>query len=143
MQNMLRACSISLFILSATACGSDSTTSPNSSLAGHYAATTWMTFGTSGQTNQITAGSTLNITLNANGTTTGQIHVAASGTDPVFDRDMAGTWVQTGSTINFSQSADTFVRDMPFTLSSDGTHWVLTGDKSFNSTRILLALTQQ
>jgi hypothetical protein len=55
---------------------------------------------------------------------------------------MAGTWAQTGNVIRFTQSADTFVRNMDFTLDSNGSRWILIGDKGFSGTRIQVTLTQ-
>ncbi len=113
-------------------------------IAGTYAATFFQTTGSSGQRNEIAAGSTLTITLAANGTTTGHLHVAASGSNPVVDADMAGTWTATENhVVTFTQSVDTFVRDMPFTWGSDiqGIS-ILSGDKVFSSTRIEVTLTR-
>ncbi|HEX6627800.1 MAG TPA: hypothetical protein VF105_07590 [Gemmatimonadaceae bacterium] len=126
------------------ACGSDNSTEPGLALAGTYSATQWVTTGGTGQTNQLNAGSTLNITLNSNGTTTGHLHVAASGGNPAFDADMAGTWAQSGNTVTFSQTADTFVRNMSFDVVPSGAKWALVGDHVFasSSTRVQLTLTQ-
>ena len=140
-QSIIRASAIFATVAAMTACGSDST-APSDSVAGSYAATTFVTTGGSGQTNQLLAGSTFTIVLNSNGTTTGHLHVVASGNNPALDADMAGTWIHTGTTVTFSQSADTFVRNMDFTLSSTGTKWELTGDESFSGTRIQVTLTQ-
>jgi hypothetical protein len=120
------------------ACGSDST-EPRLALEGNYTATQWVTTGGSGQTHQLDVGSTLNITLNSDGTTTGHLHVAGS---PAFDADMAGTWTISGNTVTFSQSADTFVRDMPFTVVPNGANWALVGDHVFSGTQIQLTLTR-
>lgn len=119
-------------------CGSD-TTAPDA-LAGPYYASQWVTTGTSGQTNQLTAGSFLSIFLNADHTTTGHLHVAASGSNPAFDADMAGTWSRSGNTVTFSQTADTFVRDTPFTVVPNSQSWELTADHVFSGTRIQLTL---
>jgi hypothetical protein len=100
------------------ACG-DSTSPSAGSAAGSYTAITFITQSASGQRDEIAAGSTLVLNLNANGTTSGHLHVAASSSNAVLDEDMAGTWTQTGLTVDISQSADTFVRDMTFTLSPD------------------------
>ena len=124
------------------ACGSDNSTEPGLALAGNYTATQWVTTGGSGQTFQLTIGSTLNITLNSSGTTTGHLHLAASGGNPAFDADMAGTWVKSGNTVTFTQTADTFVRDMTFTVVPNGTKWALVGDQVFSGTRVQLTLTQ-
>ena len=121
-------------------CGSD-TTAPKP-LAGSYSASEWVTTGASGQTNQLLAGSTLNIALSSNGTTTGHLHVAASGGNPAFDADMAGTWTQQGTTVTFTQTADTFVRDTPFTVVANGSTWALTADHVFSGQRIQLTLSQ-
>jgi hypothetical protein len=131
-----------LFALTFIACGgSDDSTQPLA-LAGNYTATEFTTTGTSGVTFELPAGSTLNITLNSNGSTTGHLHLAATTGRPAFDADMAGTWVQTGSTVNFSQSADTFVRDMPFAIVAQGSTWSLVGDATFAGTAIHLTLTR-
>jgi hypothetical protein len=130
------------------ACGSDKGPTGagggggDGSLVGSYTATQWVTTGGSGQTNQIVAGSTLTITLNANGSTSGHLHLAASGSNPAFDADMAGTWNVNGATVSFSQNADTFVRDMPFSVVANGPKWSLEGDRVFSGTRIQLTLTQ-
>ncbi len=121
--------------------GSDNGTEPLA-LAGTYTATEWVTTNTSGQTNQVTAGSTLTITLNSNGSTTGHLHIAASGGNPAFDADMAGTWAQTGMTVDFTQPADTFVRDMSFTIVAQGPNWSLVGNGTFSGTSIHLTLTR-
>jgi len=126
-----------LVTATALACGSD-TTEPRIALEGNYTATQWVTTGSSGQTNQLSVGSTLNITLNSNGTTTGHLHVAGS---PAFDADMAGTWAKSGNTVTFSQSADTFVRNMPFTVVPNGANWALVGDHTFSSPSVNVKLT--
>lgn len=124
------------------ACGGDSTAPQSGTMAGTYTATQFVTTGSSGQTNQILAGSTLHINLAGNGTTTGQLHLAASGGSSAFDADMAGTWTQNGSTISFSQTADTFVRNMDFTVVPNRNSWQLVGDGVFSGTRIQITLSQ-
>jgi hypothetical protein len=112
-------------------------------IAGNYAATYFLTTGASGQRNEIAAGSTLTISLAANGTTTGHLHVAASGANPVFDSDLAGTWSATGNVVDFVQVADNFVDDILFTWGSDiqGIS-TLAGDQVFSGTRIQITLTR-
>jgi hypothetical protein len=119
----------------------DSTSPPENSAAGNYTAIYFVTTGGSGQRNEIQAGSTLVLNLNANGTTSGHLHFAASTGSPAFDADMAGTWTQSGTTVDISQSADTFVRDMPFELTPDPIGgWDLVGDQVFSDTRIQITL---
>jgi len=122
------------------ACGSDKT-GPALNAAGSYTAFEFVTTGGSGMTNQLAIGSTLNLVLSSNGTTSGHLHLAASGGNPAFDADMTGTWTQDGMTVEISQPADTFVRDMPLTMTANGgATWDLVGDKTFSGTRIQLTL---
>jgi hypothetical protein len=123
---------------------SDSTDPPGSTIfAGNYVATFFVTTGTSGQTNQIAAGSTLTLNLAANGTTSGHLHLAAQGGAGPFDADMAGTWTANANVVDISQTADTFVRDMPFTWGPDNNGVAsLSGDQVFSGTRIQIILTK-
>lgn len=139
--SIMRAGGIAAIAAAMAACGSD-TTSPSTTVAGDYSATEFVTTGASGQTNQLLAGSTLVMTLRSDGTTTGHLHVVAQNGNPALDADMAGTWSQTGNVVNFTQSADTFVRNMDFALETDGRRWMLVGDKGFSGTRIQVTLTE-
>jgi hypothetical protein len=124
------------------ACGSSTTAPSGNSAAGSYSPILWVTVGGSGQTSELQVGSTLTLNLNADGTTSGHLHIAATAARPAFDADMAGTWTQTGTTIRISQSADTFIRDTPFEMSPDPVSgWDLAGDATFASTHIQIILT--
>ena len=133
---------IAMFAAAAGCGGSYSTSPPSSSgLAGSYTAFQWVTTGGSGQTNQLVIGSTLQITLNNDGSTTGQMHLAASGGNPAKDFDMAGTWTQSGTNVDFTQAADTYVRDLVFAIQPVATGvWDLVGDQVFSGTRVQLTL---
>lgn len=121
-------------------CGSDST-EPSGAPVGSYTPFEWVTTGTSGQTNQLAIGSTLQITLASDGSTTGHLHTAASGGNPAFDADMAGTWTMSGNVVQFHQNADTFVRNMDFILQPIATGaWDLIGDETFPGGRVQLTL---
>ena len=141
-QTLIRRAPILIGIAALVACGGDST-APNSTVAGSYVATQFVTTGSSGQTNQILAGSTLSLNLNANGSVTGHLHLAATNSNPVVDADMAGTWAQAGNTVTFAQTADTFVNDMTFDVVANGNLWQLVGDQVFSGTRIQITLNQQ
>ena len=65
-QSVIRASAVIATVAAMAACGSDST-APADSVAGSYAATTFVTTGGSGQTNQLVAGSTLAMVLNSDG----------------------------------------------------------------------------
>jgi hypothetical protein len=127
--------------ISVAACGGDSTSPSTDPPAGNYNAITFVTTGSSGQRDELAAGGSLQMTLHPDHTSSGHLHIAASSSSPVFDADMAGTWTASGNVVTISQAADTFVRNMPFTLDLDPVNgYVLLGDKSFSSTRIQLTL---
>jgi len=126
--------------IAAFACGGYST-SPTNSAAGNYTAISFVTSGNSGQTDQLANGGSLLLNLASGGSTSGHLHMAASASNPAVDADMAGTWSQNGDVVTISQSADTFVRDMPFTLTLDPAYgWTLVGNKDFNGTNINITL---
>ena len=140
-QSFMRTGPIFLGIAAIVACGGDST-GPPSALVGSYNAVQFVTTGSSGQTNQILAGSTLSINLMPNASTTGHLHVAALGGNPAFDADMAWTWTQTGNSVTFSQAADSFVRNMNWVVTAAGSSWELVGDQVFSGTRTQVTLSQ-
>ena len=86
-------------------------------------------------------GSTLQITLNADGSTSGHMHLAASNGSPAADFDMAGTWNESNNVVDFTQTADTFVRNMIFAVQPIATGVLdLVGDQVFSGTRVQLTL---
>ena len=140
-QSFMRTGPIVLGITAMVACGGDSTSPSQSTAVGSYTAFQFVTTGSSGQTNQLLIGSTVQITLAANGTTSGHLHLAASGSQPAFDADLAGTWSQTGNVIDFTQAVDNFVNDMLFTIQPIATGvWDLIGDDTFSGTHVQLTL---
>ena len=139
---LMRRAPILFGIAALVACGGDST-APNSPLAGAYVATQFVTTGTGGQTNQILAGSTVSVNLASNGSVGGHLHLVATNMNPALDADLAGTWTQTGNTVTFTQAADTFINDMTFDVTSNGSVWQLVGDQVFSGVRIQITLTQQ
>ena len=128
---------------SALACSRD-TTSPVDPVAGDYTATSFVTTPTGGpSTDQLAAGSTVNLVLDADYVTAGHLHIAASGSTPASDTDMVGTWTHIGNAVDLNQPLDSFMRDMIFLIdkSSDGT-MTLVGDQIIGGTRIQLTLTR-
>ena len=61
-------------------------------------------------------GGTLTLSIAADNTTTGTISLPASILGTAFSEDLSGTAVQSGNTVHFEQSTDTFVRDLTFTI---------------------------
>ena len=110
---------------------------------GSYSAIIFVTTGASGSTNQLQNGSSLSINLAANGTTSGHLHVAPSGSNPVFDANMAGTWQVSGDQVSFKQTADSFMNDLIFTIQPlSASVWSLVADGVVQGTRINLTLAQ-
>jgi hypothetical protein len=99
-----------------SACGSDSSTQA-SLIAGTYSATVFQVTPT-GQApiDVIAQGGTLSLTIAADNSTTGTINLPASVAGSAFTASLSGTAVQSGNTVHFEQSADTFVRDLTFTV---------------------------
>ena len=123
------------------ACGGSTAPAANS-VAGSYIPVIWVTTGGTGQTSELQVGSTLQLTLHANGLTSGHLHIAATGSRPAFDADMSGSWTQTGSTISISQSIDTFVQHTSFEMSPDPVSgWDLTGSTTFGGNQVQIILT--
>jgi len=139
-RSILRHRVISLLSLAIMAACSDTGTEPTmASVAGTYNATSFATTSAGSTTNQLARGATLTLLLSAQGTVTGTLFIPADGTNGTVNESMAGSWALNGSTVSFTQSADTFVRDMDFT-SASGT---LVGDHTFGSTRVQITLTRQ
>jgi hypothetical protein len=142
-KSLKRSYSIASIVLPSLflACGSDST-SPANTATGNYTAISFVTSGTSGHRDEIQAGSTLTLNLNANGTTSGHLHVAANGSDPAFDSDLPGTWTQAGMSVELTMpGVDTFVEDMPLELTPNSLGgWDLEGTGGFSGTQVQLTL---
>lgn len=126
-------------VASTLACGGETFSPTTANIAGAYAATAFTTTTAGVTTNQLAAGAALTLTLAASGGVTGQLFVpgGAEGGGNLSE-DLVGTWTLTGSTVQFAQSADTFVRDMPFIATENR----LTGDATFSGTTIHVELTK-
>jgi len=123
----------------------DGSTSPDDSVEGDYTAIVFFTTPTGGSArNELEAGSSLTMSLGSDGTTSGHLHVAAFGTNPAFDADMTGTWTRNGEEVEFTQAADTFVRNMVFRIERISfSPKALVGDQVFSGTRINLTLVRE
>lgn len=103
-------------IVLATGCGS---TGPASQLTGSYTATVFRVTPTGqGQIDVLAAGGSLMIVIAESGVTTGTLSLPASvAGGSTFTASMSGTATLTGSRVVFAQGADSFVRDLDWTLS--------------------------
>lgn len=128
-------------LAASAALGCENATGPSmAEVAGVYRATTLTTVTNGVSTDQLAAGTTLDITLMANGSTSGQFIVPGANQDGSdFVASMAGTWTLSGTTVAFQQSADTFMPAMPFVVNGD----TLVGDEIFGDTRIIVILSRQ
>lgn len=97
-------------------CGSDTPSQP-SALAGTYTATVFRVTPTGQATIDVLAqGGSLSITIASDNAASGTLSLPASVAGTPFTASMTGTAVQTGGTVRFEQTADTFVRDLTFTI---------------------------
>lgn len=123
------------------ACGSDSPTQTET-LAGTYTATTFrVTPSGQAMVDVLAQNGALSITIAPDNSTTGSLLVpstVAGGT--ALLASMLGTASRTGSTVRFQQTADTFVRDLAWTVS--GTT-LQVNDLAAGSARFTITLTRQ
>ena len=100
------------------ACADDPNVPPGSvPVGGQYHATTFTISPGGSPVNLLALGTSLVITLAPDHTTSGRLIVPAVVTgEEALDEDLAGTWRQSHDTVFFSQTADTFIRDVPFVV---------------------------
>jgi hypothetical protein len=99
------------------ACDSPTANPTVASASGEYQAST-LSFTQGGQTYDfLAAGAKLTMSLKQDGTTTGELFLPGVDEDGGDVReDLAGQWTLRADTVRFSQSADTFLRDVPFVV---------------------------
>ena len=124
------------------ACENEEITEPTAitmaSLAGTYTATTFTTTRDGSSTNVLADGATLRITLLPTGATTGLLMVPGAGENgAAFEADLAGTFTLSDGVVSFTHAADTFVRDIDFTVAGNGS---LLGTGTFDGTTITVIL---
>lgn len=126
----------------ATACGSDKSTGPDmGDVAGSYDATT-LTATQDGTSHDFLAdGASIHLVLEEDGTASGHLSVPASDLTEgeAVDEEMTGSWTLEGGTVNLTQSADTFIRDLPLVV--DGN--TLTGDATYGNVQVHLIMSRQ
>ena len=113
-----RAILIVLGLLLGTAVCSDSTAPTMVSVAGFYEATVFTVTEAGGTTDVLADGGAISLSLEADGTVAGRLFVPGGGEGGAdFAADLAGTWTLNGTTVTLDHPADTFLRDMNFTVS--------------------------
>jgi hypothetical protein len=125
-------------LLAVTACGSSTDANP---LAGTYVATTFQVTPT-GETmiDVLAYGGTLGITIANDNSTSGTLFVPASLAGTAISESMAGTAVQTGNTVGFTQVSDTFVRSLTLTINGSTLQTV---NQPLNGATFTVVLTRQ
>jgi len=110
-------------------------------LAGEYEAAIFTTQETgAGVVNQLSLGSFIELTLSADGTTMGRLFVrdgTEGGGD--LDADLTGRWTLAGHAVTLDHAADTFLRDVTFTVDGDR----LVTEASFSGGTINVVLEKQ
>jgi hypothetical protein len=86
------------------------------SIAGQYSATTFIASQGETEVDLLAAGGSLDLTLGPSGTVSGELNIPETEFGDGFVANMAGTYTLTGTTVTFNQPADTFVRDLPWTV---------------------------
>jgi hypothetical protein len=87
-------------------------------------------------------GATIDLALNANGTTTGRLVIPGLNDDGEeqpgarFEASLAGTWTTRNGLIKLDHDADTFLRDMEFV--SDGS--TLSATRTFDGVEVTVVL---
>lgn len=113
-------------------------------VSGVYEATYFYSYcGWSGGTDWLTAGGSIELTLNVDATTAGRLFIPdLSGGGRDFEADLAGSWIYYGTRLELDHPADTFLREMVFAVEGDqlSAEW---WDGSMDGCTIYVVLTKQ
>jgi hypothetical protein len=110
-----------------------------SSVAGSYSATSFTVTESGGTTNILAAGGSITLTLTAAGVTSGRLFVPGGAEDGGdFDEALTGTWTLQDSTVTLEHDADTFLRDMTFTVRGQQ----LVGEETFSDVTVAVVFTK-
>lgn len=137
-EGRIRATIALTLALAVGSCGGEDTFSPTvESVTGSYTASSLTLVSSVGTTDLLALGSTVAITLAADGTTSGRLFVPGGNDDGSdLDVDLAGTWALSGSTVTFNQTGNSFIREVEFTAGPDQ----LNGEGEFSGAIIRLVL---
>jgi hypothetical protein len=100
--------------------GANGVAGPAGDAAGAYAATSFTLNQGGPEEDLLAQGSSITLTLLADGTTTGHMFVPAALTgESDFDEDLDGTWTQADDVVRLEHTADTFLRDIDLVVSGN------------------------
>ena len=134
MRTMIRRGAAVCLAVILAACGDDDDNGFNPTVddvAGSYSATAF----TLGTLDLLALGATVTATLDADGSTSGQLFVPDA---PPIDESLEGTWSLSGTTVAFSPSASTVLTDVDFAASPN----TLTGEGTYMGEVLRLVLTK-
>jgi hypothetical protein len=136
MRAMIRQGAALCLAVALAACGDDDGSfSPTvEDVAGSYTASAF----TLGSVDLLALGATVTATLDANGTTAGQLFVPGGAEDGDLDEDLEGTWSLSGTTVTFSPSASTVLTDVEFAVAPN----TLTGEGTYLGSVLRLVMTK-
>jgi len=126
----------SLLAAAAVVACSDAFKPTADNVSGIYQLQTFRTDSAGTTKDWVAGGASLSLILSPGGHVGGELTMPADTV--VFYALLDGTWTLTGTTVHFSQSADTFVRDMDWIASENR----LSGDKTFGAVRVRVVLTK-
>lgn len=137
---MRRLSSIVVGVVLVTSCGDGTGVSLTpADVAGAYVATVLTIDDGTNVVDQLALGASIQITLTANGETTGLLFVPGGATDGSdFTADLAGTWTLNGQAVRLIHVSNSFLRDVIFAY-ADGT---LSGVHAAEATTIQVVLSR-
>ena len=137
MRTMIRRGVALCLAVGLAACGDDNDGgfSPTvDDVAGSYSATAF----TLGTVDLLALGATVTATLDADGSTSGQLFVPGGAPNGDLDESLEGTWSLSGTTVTFNPSASTVLTDVDFAAAPN----TLTGEGIYMGSVLRLVLTK-
>jgi hypothetical protein len=119
-------------------CDSDDPFTPSvDNVAGTYTATTFTTTAAGVTTDHLAAGASVELTLSADGSTSGRLFVPDAGEEGGdFEANLVGSWTIDDQSVVLDHDADTFLRDVTFTAARNR----LTAERTFVTTTVRVVL---
>ena len=132
----LRSAALAVALLLAS-CGDHNGFSPTvENVSGSYSASSFTVTSSSGLVDLLASGASVQITLAADGATTGRLLLRGANTDGDHDEDLTGTWALVGDTVTISPRGPSVLRFAQFTATSDQ----LTGERELSGQTLRLVL---
>jgi len=128
------AFALALFLAS---CGDDNGFSPTvTNVSGSYSASSFTVTSSSGVVDLLASGAAVQVTLTADGVTTGRLLLPGDDTNADYDEDLTGIWTLTGAKVMLSPRGASLLRFAEFTAAPDR----LTGERILSGQTLRLVL---